>query len=135
MPELKFIFHGNGWKRFFLQEFKKLPANCEFHSFRITKHAEFMRQASVYLSLSKIEGGPYPTLEALASGTPTVATNTGWNSELIDVHNGFLVEDYTTDSQIVKYITQCIDIKKSVFNLNLLPNHLTWQTLGYLIYN
>jgi len=135
MPDLKFIFHGNGWKKFFLREFKKLPTNCEFHSFRITRHAEFMRQASVYLSLSKIEGGPYPTLEALASGTPTVATNTGWNSELINVQNGFLVEDDTTDSQIVKYITQCIEIKKSIFNLSLLPINLTWQTLGELIYN
>jgi glycosyltransferase involved in cell wall biosynthesis len=47
--------------------------------------------ADVYLSTSKAEGLGIPILEAMACGTPVVATDTGAITELLDEHRGFLI--------------------------------------------
>jgi len=45
-----------------------------------------MRDASVFLSNSWFVGGPFPVLEALASGMPALATNTGFALDLINLN-------------------------------------------------
>ena len=93
-----------------------------------------MQEASAYLSLSKLEGGPYTTIEALASGTPCVVTSTGWNPEIINKSNGILLPLEPTTAQIIAAIDQAILMKEKVRHLDLLEGKFSWEQLGRSIY-
>lgn len=134
MSRVQFVFHGNGWVKYFQKEFGCVPLNCQFYSFNIDENAKLMRDASTYLSLSKIEGGPYTTLEALASGTPVVVTRTGWNDEFVNTKNGFLIDLNATDEVIIQAIFASIDKKKEIYKNDLLPKEFSWPTLGNKIF-
>lgn len=134
MEDTTFILHGSGWTSYLSENSLELPNNAEIKEFNLSDNPTLMRQASTYLSLSDIEGGPYTTLEALASGTPVVATNTGWNSEFISSSNGYLIENDFTVADIAINIQQAMRLKRECFSRSLLPNFLSWSNLGYKIY-
>ena len=53
---------------------------------------ELMRQASIFVRPSTLEGMPLTVLEAMASGLPVIATPVGGTPELVeDGVNGYLV--------------------------------------------
>lgn len=134
MEDTNFILHGSGWKSYLLENSLKIPNNVKIKEFRLADNPTLMRTASTYLSLSNLEGGPYTTLEALASGTPVVATNTGWNSEFINSANGCLIENNFTIPDIASSIREAIRMKSECFSRSLLPNFLSWRSLGQKIY-
>ena len=93
-----------------------------------------MRNASVYLSLSKLEGGPYSTVEAMASGTPVVVTSTGWNPEIVNNSNGILLPLEVNVSQVVSAIETTIRLKEKVRGFDLIEGKFSWEQLGRSIY-
>lgn len=55
--------------------------------------ADLYAQCDVWLNASVSEGYGLPVVEALACGTPVVATRTGWAADgIVDGHNGRLVD-------------------------------------------
>ena len=51
----------------------------------------FFQQIDVFVNVSESEGLPLALLEALASGTPVIATEVGGVSEIIDTNSGILI--------------------------------------------
>jgi glycosyltransferase involved in cell wall biosynthesis len=134
MPSINFVIHGKGWKQY-MSKFKIAQSlNLKIIDFNLKNNPKLMREASVYLSLSKIEGGPYTTIEALASGTPCVVTSTGWNPEIINKSNGVLLPFEPTITQITTAIEQVILLKEKVRYLDLIEGKFTWEQLGRSIY-
>ena len=102
--------------------------------FDFKNHPRAMRMASTVLTLSLIEGGPYPVLEALASGTPVVATPTGWNKEIVNNSNGRIVSFEENIQQIGEMLRECVTLKEAVMHTDLLYGNFTWQQFAKLLY-
>lgn len=70
-------------------------------------HAEapgWYREMSALIITSRIEAGPLPLFEALASGVPVLSTPVGWASYMIhEGQNGYL---YDTPGELVRLIEQ-----------------------------
>lgn len=132
-PEIRFIINGRYWPTYFAM--RKLSLNntlvMEFDS---NSNPQLMRNASCLLSLSLQEGGPYPTLEALASGTPVVATPTGWNPELITRENGRIVPFETPVSEIKPIVIETMRLKNLVQYSDLTCGKYSWEKLARLLY-
>ena len=133
MSNINFVIHGKGWIEEFEGVMNQLP-NLTYLPFNFQNQPTLMRTASTFLSLSILEGGPYPLLEALASGTPAVVTRTGFAEDFIEVTNGFIVE---TDSS-VEYIAECIlkalNLKVLTRSIDLTARDLSWETLAMNLY-
>jgi glycosyltransferase involved in cell wall biosynthesis len=134
MPQQNFIIHGRGWKEFILSELEIFPINLDVLDFNFDNQPRLIREASVFLTLSSLEGGPYPTLEALASGTPVVATPTGWNPEFITKKNGVLLPDNPLVPEVVNGILIAKKMKFKVYKYNLLNDKLSLEEFGHRIY-
>jgi glycosyltransferase involved in cell wall biosynthesis len=71
---------------------------------------EYLKTADIFIHSSKGEGCSNAILEAMASGLPVIASNTGGTPEIIDTENGFLFE-YKNFRQLADLIMKCIDNK------------------------
>ena len=91
-----------------------------------------MSRASVFLSLSNLEGGPVPLIEAMALGVAPVATNTGFARDVI----------LRNDAGIIIPINESVlKIKEAITSAALLQgdisgavSHLTWDRIAKLTF-
>jgi len=130
-PSVFFVIHGRGWEK--MAQVRRLK-NLSIIQFDFTLHPFLIRHAQTYLSLSKLEGGPYPTIEAMASGTPVLVTDTGWNKELVSKESGFVIPTDSDHSFVSSYLYQVLEMKKLVQNSDLLEGRLTWKEMGHNLY-
>jgi glycosyltransferase involved in cell wall biosynthesis len=130
MTSINFVIHGRFWHEYFIANSIPIPFNLDIREFNLKKNPELVRNASTYLSLSKLEGGPYTTLEALASGTPVVVTSTGWNPEIVKINSGILLPLDPPLDIVTCAINEMIKIKPTVMNTDLLYGKYTWTDLG-----
>ena len=133
MSDVHFVVHGRNWEIFPLEFLSGLP-NLRKIDFEMVDQPELMRQASLYVSLATIEGGPYPVLEALASGTPVVATDTGFCAEFINESNGCLLPNPPELELVITSIRQALKLKQIVWNQDQLNGEWQWEDLGGLIF-
>jgi len=115
---IEFVVFGSQWREYILQS-GETPINVKFAGTSLSDSAYFMRNASCYLTLAKLEGGPYGTIEALASGTPVVCTPTGWNPEVIDTSNGVLVSFDASLEAIANAIRCAFVLKRQLIKPSL----------------
>jgi glycosyltransferase involved in cell wall biosynthesis len=132
-PHTDFQICGKFWEKSINQTNLKY-SNVEFHKFSMEKNALLMRNASAYLTLSHKEGGPFPVLEALASGTPVVSTPVGWAPELLDETNGVIVKHDSSIEEIAEAIEKCFELKCHTFSQDLLEGRFTWEELARRLY-
>jgi glycosyltransferase involved in cell wall biosynthesis len=105
-PDYNFILHGRNWEdTIFLKELKQF-SNFQYHEFDFARANELFNASEIFLSLSDIEGGPLPALEALAAGCRVVLTNTGFSQELRESSAAVLVIPTNPSSSVV---TQALD--------------------------
>jgi glycosyltransferase involved in cell wall biosynthesis len=105
------VLVGPGWEehsRF--SEVEKLK-HFKYYDAKYEDYPDLYRQMSVFLSVSRLEGGPVPLLEAMMSGVIPVASNTGFASDIIeDGKNGFL---FNVDSDL----DNILDLSKKALSL------------------
>jgi len=130
-PDLHFVIHGRGWEEFFK---KNKPSNLDLLPFDKIRHPDLMRNASLSLSLSKNEGGPFPLLEALASGTPVVCSRTGFATEIVANESGVVLSAEPTLKEIKSAMRKVIFLKQKVYNQNLLPPGHDWKSFAQTLY-
>jgi glycosyltransferase involved in cell wall biosynthesis len=108
-PEINFTLFGRGWAgQTELTQIIDLP-NFIFSEFNFESYPQTLGKHKVFCSLSDIEGGPVPLLEALVMGLNVVATDTGSARDLI------IGTDY---SRIIP-INPDIDVIKESLNQSL----------------
>lgn len=134
MSDTKFVIHGRGWQEYLKNLGTNNLENLKVVQFEIANNPQLVREALVYLSLSELEGGPFPTLESLASGTPVVVTDTGWNKEIVKSGFGTVLSQTFTLSEVVTAINEAIKLKPQVCSLDLLKGEFTWGSLGQKLY-
>jgi glycosyltransferase involved in cell wall biosynthesis len=132
-PNLDFVIHGKNWERY-TDLTNRPPANLKIVDFDISNHPRLIRESAALLSLAKIEGGPYPILEALASGTPVIATSTGFAQDLLHDANGVLLPLSPSGDEISDALMRGINLKKSVSGLDMTNGEFSWEALGRKLY-
>jgi len=132
-PGVDFVIHGENWESLW-GDAHEMPNNLRIIKFDFSLNPQLMRDAACLLTISDLEGGPYPTLEALASGTPVVASNTGWNPELINELNGFLISNLNADHEISAAIKGAFELKRINKQLDLLPLDYSWERVARALY-
>jgi glycosyltransferase involved in cell wall biosynthesis len=101
-PDFTFILHGKGWKGSpILNKLKQLP-NFKYYVFDFKIAAKLYNSSFTFLSLSDLEGGPIPILEALASGCRVITTDTGWAQDVAKISNSVLILPVDPSEEEVK---------------------------------
>jgi glycosyltransferase involved in cell wall biosynthesis len=130
---INFVICGRYWAKYLKSRNIYLP-NLKVLNYESKLNEKLMRDASVFITLSHQEGGPYPVLEALASGTPVISTPVGWSPEIINNANGRLIE-FETDIEVIRdLILTCIDLKSVVYSKDLLNGRFSWYEFAKLLY-
>lgn len=132
-PDLEFIVHGKNLK-ILLDLGVGEASNVEFIEWNFSRQPKLIREASVFISLSKLEGGPFSILEALASGTPVVATDVGIAREYLNGKNGFVIPVDFEPAELRNRILDSQQLKKKTAGVDLLEGKFSWNDYGNVIY-
>ena len=132
-PDLEFIVHGKNLK-ILLDLGVGEASNVEFIEWNFSRQPQLIREASVFISLSKLEGGPFSILEALASGTPVVATDVGIAREYLNGKNGFVIPVDFKPEELRNRILDSQQLKKKTAGVDLLKGKFSWNDYGNVIY-
>lgn len=132
-PDIQFVVFGEKWQKYLLNNIGN-ACNVKWAGKNLGDSGVFMRQAHCYLSLSELEGGPYGTIEALASGTPVVCTPTGWNCEIVNSSNGVIVDFDASFQSIRESIDTAFKLKSEVYNRNLLKPSFNFSNQASILF-
>ncbi|MBS0237767.1 MAG: glycosyltransferase [Proteobacteria bacterium] len=114
MPDVEFILVGPGpddvanrgllwssWSRF--GELINLP-NLTYVEASYDDYPRYFGEMDVYVSLSELEGGPIPVIEAMMSNVIPVATRTGFAEDVIDQGGTGYVIPIEADPATISYV-------------------------------
>lgn len=132
-PHRKFVIHGLHWDKYLSNKVLNSP-NMEVINFSKANNPSLMRQATLLLSLSLNEGGPIPVLEALASGTPVLATDTGFCKDVIPTECGTVIPIHSDVEAVSIALNQIWHKKNECWSEDLLDGRFSWNELGKLLY-
>ncbi len=102
-----------------------------------TEVAERMRHADVFILFSNYEGLPCVILEALASGLPVIATETGGIHEWVTPETGILIEVGDENALLAAMqtmMTQHLNYDKNILRQQIV-NKASYQAVGKAISN
>lgn len=130
MPDVKFVLVGKNWSHW--TRFDELTAlkNFEYRELDFQMYGDFYRSLDAFLSVSSIEGGPIPLIEAMYFDVPPVTSDTGFARDLIksDSH-GFIFDVDTDVPEIVNLLYRAIDFNpRGVIHSSV--SKLTWTSFG-----
>jgi glycosyltransferase involved in cell wall biosynthesis len=130
-PDWKFIGLGRGWEKFIAGSSLSTSKNFSYAEFNKSNRNKFFSKASIFLSLSSIEGGPVPLIEAMSLGLHPVCTDTGFARDVItDNSNGILLPINPTLDQIGGGMSIAENLKS---NPRDAVSHLTWRRMSDII--
>ena len=119
---------GKNWHQYErFPELKKLPY-FRYVEVSYEQYPAYYQQMDVFVSASKLEGGPIPLIEAMMCNVFPVVSNTGFALDVI-THgkNGFLFDVDASPETIYSLIQQAltlrVDVRKTV-------EHLTWENFS-----
>ena len=134
-PELEFRILGKGWREsFFWEAINNLP-NVEYCEIDTPLTVENFDDAYLFLSISHTEGGPMTLLEAMASGVPTLVTNTGFAQDLHSLNSKFprIIDDFSEMSTIYELRTAMTEGLKNSEAIRESVKHLTIYKLSEIL--
>lgn len=89
--DFRWIIIGDGWDNVLDPGFFNKYDVIYRRNANRPEYYALMRSIDIFLSLSKIEGGPMPMIESMASGVVPVVSDTGFAEEIIvNGENGFV---------------------------------------------
>lgn len=133
LPDWKFIALGRDWENFISKSALGELPNFSYHKFNKGSRNEIFSEAEIFLSLSNLEGGPVPLIEAANLGCKIVSTDTGFARDLfVNGVHGIILSNPPTPGEV-------IDAIKAVGKMAYVPNDkvklLTWDRLTSLTLN
>jgi glycosyltransferase involved in cell wall biosynthesis len=125
MPETPFVLVGRGWRDSPIAEELQTLANLEFVEVPYASYPAYYAQMDAFVSLSNLEGGPIPLIEAMMSNVFPVATRTGFAPDLIRHGvNGLLCEVDAPTETLVSLVRQALAATTEVRSTVV---HLDWR--------
>ncbi len=125
VPDKQFILVGRGWAQY--PRFRELCAlpNFRFVEADYAAYPALYGRMDVFVSVSTVEGGPIPLLEAMMSNVVPVVSRTGFAPDVVEHgKNGFLFEVDAPVGEIVSLIQEACEFKG---NVRESVGHLTWE--------
>ena len=131
LPNWHFLILGRGWKKFLRTSGLINNSRVQYEKFNFLNRNKLMPKAQIFLSLSSLEGGPIPLLEAMRFGLIPVVTNTGFAKDIITPSIDGIILELPIDSiKVVEAIKKTSGIAKESLNR---VNHLTWDRMRGLL--
>jgi len=133
LPHRQFVLLGRNWNQFALfEEMRALP-NFTYLTAPYRDYGKIYSTFDVFLSISRLEGGPIPLVEAMMSNAVPVASRTGFAPELIrHGENGFLFDTDASADEIAELIESAYDLTG---NIRDSVEQLTWENFSARIVN
>jgi glycosyltransferase involved in cell wall biosynthesis len=129
MNDFHFIALGRGWESFIAENQLDSVHNFEYHQFNKVSRNKYFSRAGIFLSLSNLEGGPVPLIEAISMGCIPVATRTGFAEDLIvNKESGILLSLHPSTSEVVSALKAAISLEAEPVN-----GYLTWDRITQLM--
>jgi len=115
LPHRDFVLVGRKWEQYALfEEMKSLP-NFTYKSPPYREYPSIYATFDVFLSMSNLEGGPIPLVEAMMSNAVPVASRTGFAPDLIrHGRNGFIFDLDASPQTIAELIEKAFELTSNV---------------------
>ena len=130
-----FILLGKGWNDF--PEFdtvKELP-NFRYVETEYSNYALYFNEMDFFVSLSRLEGGPVPLLEAMACNIVPICTRTGFAVDVIeDGKNGFLLNNNLDISDVRDVLSKALK-HSPITNIRDKISELSWKNFAKKVLN
>lgn len=131
LPEWKFIILGRGWEDFLRATNLADNPNIEYQFFNRDTRNIAMSRATLFLSLSRLEGGPMPLIESMSMGVFPIATDTGFARDIIvEGENGIVIPNPPSAEQVRGAIYAASKLKGSTQEAVI---HLSWDRLANIV--
>lgn len=133
MSHRQFILLGRGWRSW--QKFEVLNAlpNFTYAEPDYKDYASWYAKMTVFCTVSKIEGGPIPLMEAMFCNIVPVASRTGFAPDVIEHgSNGFLFDVDAPVGEICKLIDAAFEVDRDIDEI---ANQCDWLTYSRSIAN
>ena len=133
LPHREFVLVGRNWHQYALfEEMKALP-NFTYRTAAYRDYPAIYATFDVFLSLSSLEGGPIPLVEAMMSNVVPVASRTGFAPDLIrHGENGYIFEPDARAEVIAQLIEAAFDLQG---NIRETVEDLSWDNFSAEIVN
>jgi glycosyltransferase involved in cell wall biosynthesis len=133
LPHREFLLLGRNWNQYALFEDMKALPNFTYKTAPYRDYGQIYSSFDVFLSISRLEGGPIPLIEAMMCNAVPVASRTGFAPDIIQHgQNGFIFDLDASADTIAEMI-------ESAFNLTgdirATVECLTWDNLSAEIVN
>ena len=131
MPDHSFALCGQKWQQWErFSELSSLP-NFDYIEIPYSQYHEFYNSIDVFVSMSELEGGPVPLIEAAMCNAVPVCSDTGHAADII-THgdNGYLFSTTAPISEIRALVEQA---KASPCDVRSTVEHLTWKRFSHQI--
>jgi glycosyltransferase involved in cell wall biosynthesis len=129
-PDLDFIALGRGWEEFISSTSLVNAKNFSYIKFNKENRNRILSEATLFISLSNLEGGPVPLIEALDMGVIPIATRTGFAPDLIrDGENGYLLPLVPTVSEVLDAMQVALSTKLKINSSGLSWDRITSMTI------
>ena len=127
MPKRQFFMIGRYWEQYEkYDELISFPNFTYFNNEEYQKYPDLYNEIDIFISPSKLEGGPVPVLEAMLSNCFPIASKTGFCPDIIKHGvNGFLFNT-DADYQTVMDLIQQADAKKLDIRASVLK--YSWES-------
>jgi len=119
MPGRKFYLIGRYWENYERYDEMKNMANFTYYNNEsYDTYPDLYNNIDIFISPSKLEGGPVPVLEAMLSNCFPIASKTGFCPDVIsDGYNGFLFDVDSDYSEVIRLIKladfKTIDVRQT----------------------
>jgi glycosyltransferase involved in cell wall biosynthesis len=131
LPHREFVLIGRNWNQYALfEEMRALP-NFTYVTASYREYPSIYANFDVFLSISNLEGGPIPLVEAMMSNAVPVASRTGFAPDLIEHgENGFIFDLDASPQMIADLIEKAFDLGG---NVRETVEHYTWDNFSSAI--
>ncbi len=128
MPHRSFILLGKRWNEYEQFEVLKSLENFTYVEAAYQDYPKHYVQMDVFVSASKLEGGPIPLIEAMMCNVFPVASNTGFSTDIIrHGENGFIFDVDASVEEICDRIDQAFTMTTDVHET---VKHLSWKNFS-----
>lgn len=125
LPDTPFTLLGKGWRNSPVAASLAALSNLELLEAPYSMYPAVYGRSDAFVSVSALEGGPIPLIEAMMSNVIPVATRTGFAPDLIHHgRNGFLCDVDAPVVEIAELVKQAL---RSSAEVRASVEHLDWK--------